>query len=177
MAEAQEPPFWAPWTPGVSLGSLKPDQIAMRDKHFNIDFLNSPKRSPAPTKSGAPCNFCFKCQNEWLRLLYLRTPFTHPIPPRTFPPLRTTSMPNFILIRPAVWISIETDRQTDTQTHKHCPLCIRFNMLRFFEAFETYWSTKDTTVTALPKFSCQVIFLNCMRQDYLPSLQNMTHLV
>ena len=37
-------------------------------------------------------------------------------PPRTFPPSRTTSMPNFVLIHPAVW---------NKHTHTHCPLCIR----------------------------------------------------
>ena len=32
---------------------------------------------------------------------------SNPPPPRTFPPSRTTSVPNFVPIRPAVWISIE----------------------------------------------------------------------
>ena len=53
------------------------------------------------------------------------TPFLHPVPagvggtgpkkPRTFPPLRTTSVPNFIAIHQVVWISTEnkhTDRKT-----------------------------------------------------------------
>ena len=39
-----------------------------------------------------------------------------PPPPKNLPPSRTTSVPNFILIRPAFWISIE-NRHTHRQTH------------------------------------------------------------
>ena len=54
-------------------------------------------------------------------------------PPRTFPPSRTTSVPNFVPIRPAVWISIE-NRHTHTQTF---PLCIRFIKERFQYVYNT----------------------------------------
>ena len=54
------------------------------------------------------------------------TPFMHPVPGvggtrLNLPPSRTTSVPNFIPIRPAVWISIE-NRHTDR--HKHIALYI-----------------------------------------------------
>ena len=47
-----------------------------------------------------------------------------PTPPKNLPPLRTTSVPNFVQIHPAVWISLE-NRQTDKHIHHLCPLCIR----------------------------------------------------
>ena len=66
------------------------------------------------------------CQNAWLRLqrhpvpplhtLYLGVGGTGLIPPRTFPPSRTTYLPNFIKIHPAVWISVKN-------IHIHCPAC------------------------------------------------------
>ena len=70
-------------------------------------------------KSWAPCNYCFikfspKHMVEVPEATH--TPFTHPIPwgggyqadpPRTFLPLRTTSVPNFVLIYAVVWILIE----------------------------------------------------------------------
>ena len=46
------------------------------------------------------------------------TPFMHPVPkggggtgskpPKNLPPLTTTSIPNFVPIRPAIWIPIES---------------------------------------------------------------------
>ena len=61
-----------------------------------------------------------------------RAPFKHPRPtgsrimglnsPKNLPPSRNTSLPNFIAICPAVWISIENRL---THTNRHSPLCIR----------------------------------------------------
>ena len=45
--------------------------------------------------------------------------------PRTFLLSRINSVPNFIMICPAVWISIE-NIQTNKHTNQHCPLRIRF---------------------------------------------------
>ena len=39
--------------------------------------------------------------------------------PKNLPPSRTTSMPNFVLIRPAIWISVE-----NTQTHRHTHIAL-----------------------------------------------------
>ena len=85
------------------------------------------KRWPTPTKSGAPCYFCFiKFLPKHMAVApeTPRTPFMHSIlrgvgvlgwkTPRTFLPLRTTYVPNFIKIHPVVWISIEN-------IHIHCP--------------------------------------------------------
>ena len=40
MAEAPEP-HWVPLDHRVSLGGLKDDKIAIRDRYYNIGFINS----------------------------------------------------------------------------------------------------------------------------------------
>ena len=91
----------------------------MGPRSFQI-WIWGPKRWPTLTKSGVPCNFCFikflpKCTAE-----APETPCTRGwgvlgwYPPRTFLPSRTTYLPNFIKIHPAVWISIEN-------IQIHCP--------------------------------------------------------
>ena len=64
-----------------------------------------------------------------LRLVWISLESEGP-PPRTFSPPRTTSLPNFIPIRPAVWISIE-NTQTVRHLNQHCPLFCRWDDAKY----------------------------------------------
>ena len=90
----------------------------MGPRTFQIHIWG-PNRWPAPTKSGAHCNFCFY-QNA---ADAPEAPHTQGVggtrsTPKNFQPSRTTSMPNYIPIRPKVWTSIKN-------THTSCPLYSR----------------------------------------------------
>jgi hypothetical protein len=77
------------------------------------------KMWPAPTKTGAPYNFCFikflpnrMAEATEARQTMFRAPLTRGLgcgvesQLRTFPPLGSILMPNFIEIGPVVWIYI-----------------------------------------------------------------------
>ena len=84
--------------------------------------------APCPSRSG------FGIQRTAEAPEAPQTPFTHPVPrgvgvpgqkkTKNLHPLRATSVPYFIQIRPAVWISI-VNKHPNKHTHQHCPLYIR----------------------------------------------------
>ena len=134
----------------------------------------------APTKSGAPCNFYFlkitpKCMAEAVEATW--TPFMHPIPrvwgvpgqpPRTFQPSKTTSMPNYIPIRPKVWTSIKN-------THTSCPLYSRIWWGAFSKLVSIIcWNVKkkldinDQDLSNLAKQREKVLFLPDICFAWLP---------
>ena len=92
---------WAQVLPDPDLGPKKVTRIALQ---LLFDEVFDKSKAEAPE---AP-----------------HTPFMHPVPggyrvkkPRTFPPLRTTSVPNFIRIYPAVWISVENKHTNKPTLH------------------------------------------------------------
>ena len=90
----------------------------MGPRSFQIRIWG-PKRWPTPTKSGAPCNFCFikflpKCTAEAPETPC--TPFMHPVPggggtvlkpPKNLLTLKDHLLAKFHQYLSAVWISIE----------------------------------------------------------------------
>jgi hypothetical protein len=97
--------------------------------------ITDPKMWPAPTKTGAPYNFCFKkLSPNWTveaaeaRQALFRAPLTPgvgvggQIPATNLPPIEEYTHANFIEIGPVVWISIADTHGT------HIDLHIRWNV-------------------------------------------------
>ena len=185
-------PLLALLDPGVRVGGVQLHQIAIRDIlqlwFYELLFIVSdhgsrrtwgpgPSRSifgaqtgdPPPLNQGRTATFVF----TKMQLMLQR----HPIPrvwgvpgqpPRTFQPSRTTSMPNYIPIRPKVWTSIKN-------THTSCPLYSRIWWGAFSKLVSIIcWNVKkkldinDQDLSNLAKQREKVLFLPDICFAWLP---------